>query len=69
MMKSTFTLLHQQNIHISQYLGDTDNYDAQKNFEKALHHFLDRGIGTEHLQGIEVKEQVVFLPFKNIPQL
>jgi hydrogenase maturation protein HypF len=41
MMKSTFTLLHQQNIHISQYLGDTDNYDAQKNYEKALHHFLD----------------------------
>ncbi len=40
MMKSSFTLLHQQNIHISQYLGDTDNYDAQKNYEKALHHFL-----------------------------
>ncbi|MBA3648715.1 MAG: carbamoyltransferase HypF [Chitinophagales bacterium] len=40
MIKSTFTLLHQQNIHISQYLGDTDNYDAQKNYEKALHHFL-----------------------------
>jgi len=39
-MKSSFTLLHQQNIHISQYLGDTDNYDGQKNFEKTLHHFL-----------------------------
>jgi len=40
MMKSSFTLLNQQNIHISQYLGDTDNYDAQKNYEKSLHHFL-----------------------------
>jgi hydrogenase maturation protein HypF len=40
LMKSSFSLLHQQNIHISQYLGDTDNYDAQKNYEKSLHHFL-----------------------------
>lgn len=39
-LKSTFTLLHKQNIHISQYLGDTGNYDAQKNFGKTLHHFL-----------------------------
>jgi hydrogenase maturation protein HypF len=41
MLKSSFTLLHQQNIHISQYLGDTDNYDAQKNFENNLYHFLN----------------------------
>ncbi len=40
MMKSSFALLQQQNIHISQYLGDTDNYDAQKNFENNLNHFL-----------------------------
>jgi hydrogenase maturation protein HypF len=40
LLKSTFTLLHQQNIHISQYSGDTDNYDAQENFDKILHHFL-----------------------------
>lgn len=40
MLKSSFTLLHQGNIHISQYLGDTDNYDAQNNFNNTLHHFL-----------------------------
>jgi hydrogenase maturation protein HypF len=40
MMKSNFTLLHQQNIHISQYLGDTNNYDTQNNFENSLNHFL-----------------------------
>lgn len=41
LLKSNFTLLHQQNIHISQYLGDTDNYDTQKNYNKILTHFLD----------------------------
>ncbi|MEJ7766661.1 MAG: carbamoyltransferase HypF [Chitinophagaceae bacterium] len=40
LLKSSFSLLHAQNIHVSQYLGDTDNYDVQKNFEKTLHHFL-----------------------------
>ncbi len=40
MLKSSFALLHQQNIHISQYLGDTDNYNSQKTFDKTLHHFL-----------------------------
>ncbi len=40
MMKSSFTLLHEQNIHVSQYLGDTSNYDAQKNFENNLDHYL-----------------------------
>ncbi len=39
-LKSSFTLLHNQNIHISQYFGDTGNYDTQQNFDKALHHFL-----------------------------
>ncbi len=40
MLKSSFTLLHHRNIHVSQYLGDTDNVDAQNNFEHTLHHFL-----------------------------
>lgn len=40
-MKSSFTLLHQQNIHTSQFLGDTDNYDVQKTYDKILHHFLN----------------------------
>jgi hydrogenase maturation protein HypF len=40
-MKSSFSLLHQQNIHISQYLGDTDNYDAQLTFDKTVRQFLE----------------------------
>lgn len=40
-LKSSFTLLKDKNIHLSQYLGDTGNYDSQKNYEKTLHHFLD----------------------------
>lgn len=39
--KSSFSLLHFQNLHVSQYLGDTDNYDAQKAFEKTLHQLLN----------------------------
>jgi hydrogenase maturation protein HypF len=30
LLKSSFSLLLRQNIHVSQYLGNTDNYDAQK---------------------------------------
>ncbi|MFN2439398.1 MAG: carbamoyltransferase HypF [Chitinophagaceae bacterium] len=41
LLKSSFSLLHRQNIHVSQYLGNTDNYDSQKNFEEILHHFLE----------------------------
>ena len=40
MLKSSFTLLHSHNIHVSQYLGNTDNVDAQNNFEHTLNHFL-----------------------------
>ena len=39
LLKSTFTLTHQQNIYISQYLGDLDNYNVQKNFQHCLNHF------------------------------
>jgi len=41
LIKSSFTFMHQQNMHVSQYLGDTTNYDAQKVFDKMLYHFLD----------------------------
>ncbi|MFN2458105.1 MAG: carbamoyltransferase HypF [Chitinophagaceae bacterium] len=41
LIKSTFTLLHQKNIHISQYLSDTDNFDAQVTFKKTLNRFLN----------------------------
>ncbi len=39
LMKSTFTLLHLRNVHVSQYLGDTDNYEAQIDYKKTLEHF------------------------------
>ena len=38
-LKSTFTLTHQQNIYISQYLGDLDNYNVQQNYQHCLDHF------------------------------
>ena len=40
LQKSTFTLTHQQNIYISQYLGDLDNYDVQKNYRHCVDHFF-----------------------------
>lgn len=40
MLKSSFTVLQHGNIHISQYLGDTENVDAQNNFEHTIDHFL-----------------------------
>ncbi len=40
MLKSTFALAHQDNIFISQYLGDLDNFETQENYKHTLHHFL-----------------------------
>ncbi len=39
MLKSTFTLLNKQNIYISQYLGNTDNYEAELNYKNTFSHF------------------------------
>ncbi len=39
MLKSTFTLLHQKNIHISQYLGNTDTLETEENYKNTLSHF------------------------------
>ncbi len=41
MSKSTFALAHLGDIHVSQYLGDTDDYDAQISYEKTLDRFLN----------------------------
>ncbi len=38
MMKSCFGITNQGNTYISQYLGDTDNFDVQKSYEKVLCH-------------------------------
>lgn len=40
-LKSTFTLLHNRNIFVSQYLGDTEDYEAQKNFMVTLKNLLN----------------------------
>lgn len=39
MIKSVFGLIHSQNIYISQYLGNTESFDAQLNYEKTFRHF------------------------------
>ena len=39
MLKSTFTLLTNSNLHISQYIGNTINFDAQENYKLLLNHF------------------------------
>lgn len=40
LLKSSFTLLHRQTPHVSQYLGNTDNYDAQRGYEAALQRLM-----------------------------
>ncbi len=37
-MKSTFSLLHQGNVYVSQYLGDLDNFDTQRQYKHTLNH-------------------------------
>jgi hydrogenase maturation protein HypF len=39
-LKSTFCLVQNKNIYISQFLGDTAAYDAQENYIHTLNHFF-----------------------------
>ncbi|MBS4066392.1 MAG: carbamoyltransferase HypF [Chitinophagaceae bacterium] len=39
LMKSSFTVFHQNNIYVSQYLGSTESYDAQQTYEKTYQHY------------------------------
>ena len=39
-LKSTFTLLQQGNVYISQYLGDLDQFDTQMHYRHTLHHMM-----------------------------
>lgn len=39
-MKSTFTLLNQETVYVSQYLGDVESYETQENFKTVMSHFL-----------------------------
>jgi hydrogenase maturation protein HypF len=41
MLKSTFTLTHENNIYISQYLGDLSDFDTQESFRHTLIHFTE----------------------------
>lgn len=40
-LKSTFAIRHAGSTYISQYLGDLKSYDASRNYEKVLQHFLE----------------------------
>ncbi|MEM6348742.1 MAG: carbamoyltransferase HypF [Bacteroidota bacterium] len=39
-MKASFSLLHQGNIYISQYLGDLSHYDTQQQFTQVSEHMM-----------------------------
>ena len=40
MLKSTFTLTHQSNLFISQYLGDLENFETEQSYQHTINHFL-----------------------------
>jgi len=40
-LKSTFSILHKDNIYVSQYLGDLDNYETQQHYDHTLKHFVE----------------------------
>jgi len=41
LLKSTFTVWNHGRCHVSQFLGDTMEFDAQISFERSLNHFRD----------------------------
>lgn len=40
LLKSTFAFTHQNNLYLSQYLGDLEDFDTQQNYEQTLQHLL-----------------------------
>lgn len=40
MLKSSFSLIHQGNVYISQYLGNLEHFDTLQHYQKTLQHFL-----------------------------
>lgn len=40
MMKSTFSILDERNIYVSQYLGDLAHFDCEENYKYTITHFL-----------------------------
>lgn len=41
MLKSTFSLLQQGKVYISQYLGGLSHFDAQQSYQRTVQHFLE----------------------------
>ena len=41
MLKSTFSFLHQNNVYISQYMGDLGHFDTEENYRHTIKHFLN----------------------------
>lgn len=41
MLKSTFTLLHQGNVYISQYLGNLAHFDTEQHYRHTIDHYLN----------------------------
>ncbi|MFN7116294.1 MAG: carbamoyltransferase HypF [Saprospiraceae bacterium] len=39
-LKSTFSLLYNKNVYVSQFLGDLDGFESQESYEHTLQHFL-----------------------------
>ncbi|HKK78203.1 MAG TPA: Sua5/YciO/YrdC/YwlC family protein, partial [Phaeodactylibacter sp.] len=39
-LKSSFAYAANRNVYLSQYLGDTENYESQRSYERVLQHFL-----------------------------
>jgi len=39
-LKSSFAYAAHRNVYLSQYLGDTENYESQRSYEGVLQHFL-----------------------------
>ncbi len=40
LLKSTFAFTHQNNLYLSQYLGDLEDFDTQQNYQLTLQHLL-----------------------------
>lgn len=49
MLKSTFTILHNGNTFVSQYLGDLENFDTQENYKHTIRHFFQLFDGLPEL--------------------
>jgi hydrogenase maturation protein HypF len=41
LLKSTFAFSSQENVYLSQYLGDLDNYDTQQHYQLTIRHLLN----------------------------